>query len=101
MHGALEVARIHKRKTAIRPETQWLWSLNSLLRGPDGMRLTGMAGTPEEAMAALKNNWDQWLEWAKLSEAETMSEAVVNARSDNAIRVTSVVISKSDSDKET
>jgi hypothetical protein len=91
MHGALRVGRIYKRKSVIRTETQWLWSFNPSLGGPEGMRLTGFAGTLEEAKTALREYWDRWLGWAKLS------EAAAEARSDSAPQVISVVISKSES----
>jgi hypothetical protein len=89
MHGALRVGRIYKRKSVIRAETQWLWSFNAAIIGPEGARPTGLAGTLEDAKAALKVYWDQWLGWAKLSEAEEGARGVV------APQVISVVISKS------
>jgi hypothetical protein len=90
LHGALQVGRIYKRKTVIRPETQWLWSLSAVLGGPAGMRLTGFAGTLEEAKDGLKVSWDNWLGWAQLSEAEA------GARRASTPQVISVVISKSE-----
>jgi hypothetical protein len=89
-HAAFEVGRVSKRKTAMRPETQWLWSMNSLLRGPEGMRLSGTAGSPDDAKSALDTNWRQWLAWANLSEDEK------DTATNRDLRIVSVVISKSE-----
>ena len=66
-HGPLRVGRI-------RGDTQLLgakciWTL-SIYEGPDGMRRSGTAPTPEEASAEITNSWRQWLAWAGLSEQE-------------------------------
>jgi hypothetical protein len=90
MHGGLRVGRIYKRKSVIRSETQWLWSFNASIIGPEGIRPTGLAGTLEDAKAALNVYWEQWLSWAKLSESGEAARAAV------APQVISVVISKSD-----
>jgi len=90
MQGGWRVGRIYKRQDARRPEIQWLWFISGVSRGPDGLRLTGMSGTLDEALAALKDNWDRLLVWAQLKAAET---DVGKVRSP---RVLSVVISKSE-----
>jgi hypothetical protein len=68
VHGELQVGQIYKRKAAIRPEAQWLWTLNGVPEDPHGLALTGLAGTLDEAMAALKVRWAAWLASAALSE---------------------------------
>jgi hypothetical protein len=90
MQGGWRVGRIYKRQDALRPETQWLWFISVVSRGPEGLRLTGMSGTLDEALAALKETWDKLLVWAQLTAAETDSGKV------HSPRVLSVVISKSD-----
>jgi hypothetical protein len=90
MQGGWQVGRIYKRQDALRPETQWLWSISGISRGPDGLRLTGMSGTLDEALAALKDSWDKVMVWAQLTAAEREAGKV------RIPRVLSVVISKSD-----
>jgi hypothetical protein len=34
---------------------------------PEAMRLAGVTDTLEEAQAALKASWDEWLAWANLA----------------------------------
>jgi hypothetical protein len=72
MHGGLEIGSIHKSKMPTKFK-QWIWSVNSLLYGPPGMRLSGVVGTVEEGAAAIRQNWDLWLEWADLSERSLTS----------------------------
>jgi hypothetical protein len=69
LDGELQVGQIYKRKAAIRPETKWLWALNGALQGHDGLALTGLAATLDEATAALQDRW------TKLISAEDLSEA--------------------------
>jgi hypothetical protein len=90
MQGGWQVGRIYKRRDALRPETQWLWFISGISRGPDGLRLSGMSGTPDEALAALKDSWNKLMAWAQLTAAETDAGKV------HTPRVLSVVISKSD-----
>ena len=68
LHGELEVGQIYKRKVALRPETQWLWTLNGVPEGPVGLSVTGLAATLDEAIGALKERWGKWLGSADLSE---------------------------------
>ena len=68
MHGELQVGQIYKRKAALRPEAHWLWDLNGVPAVPAGVVLTGLAGTLDEAMAALEEGWSMWLASAELSE---------------------------------
>jgi hypothetical protein len=70
LQGELQVGQIYKRKAALRPETQWLWALNGVPQGPNGLALTGLAATLDEAMAALKERWAKWLASAELSETD-------------------------------
>jgi len=68
MHGGLQIGQIYKRKAAIRPEAQWLWALNGVPVGPDGLARTGLAASLEDALAALQQGWSKWLAWTALSE---------------------------------
>jgi len=68
LDGELQVGKIYKRKAALRPEAQWLWALNGVPEGPDGLTLTGLAATLDEAIAALNETWIKWLASAELSE---------------------------------
>jgi len=70
-HGALKVGRIYKREAAINPATQWAWAVTGVYDGPELMARSGLTATHEEAMAALKDSWQRWLAWAKLSEPES------------------------------
>jgi hypothetical protein len=66
-HGEWEVGLIDKRSFA--GTARYIWHLNGVPAGPEGIRLTGMAGTVDEAEAELKKCWQQWLAWASLSDA--------------------------------
>ena len=90
LQGGWRVGRIYERQDALRPETRWLWFISGVSRGPDGLRLTGMSATLDEAQAALKDSWDKLLVWAQLTAAETDAGKV------HSPRVLSVVISSSD-----
>jgi hypothetical protein len=68
MSGELRVGRIYKRVTAGRPELQFLWAINGVYGGPDGMRVAGMTATLDQAQAELQENWEKWLAWASLQE---------------------------------
>jgi hypothetical protein len=68
LHGELQIGQIYMRKAALRPEAQWLWALNGVPEGPHGLAITGLAGSLDEAMAALKERWTKWLASAELSE---------------------------------
>ena len=89
LHGRWQVGRIYKRRDALRPETQWLWSISGIYRAPAEVRFTGMSGTLDEALAAMKESWNKWLACAELTAAET------HAGTDRTPKVLSVVISKS------
>ena len=91
MQGGWRVGRIYKRQDALRPETQWHWSVSGIYRAPAGVRFTGMSGTLDEAFSAMKESWDKWLACAGLTPAET------DAGTDRTPKVLSVVISKSPS----
>jgi hypothetical protein len=71
MQGGWQVGRIHKRQDASRPEIHWFWIISCIFRGPDGLRLSGMNATADQALAALKETWNRWLAWAELVEAKT------------------------------
>jgi hypothetical protein len=47
---------------------EWSWAINDAHAAPSVMRLHGQGATLEEAKAALRENWNNWLAWAKLSE---------------------------------
>jgi hypothetical protein len=66
MHGEWEVGLIDKRSSA--GADRYIWHLNRVPGGPEGMRLTGVAETFDEAEAALRMCWKQWLAWADLEE---------------------------------
>ncbi len=71
MHGEWQVGQINKRSAVIGTEARWLWALNGVPgAGPKGMRLAGVMGTIDEAAAELKKSWEQWLEWASLSDVK-------------------------------
>ena len=69
LHDELQVGQIYKRKVTLRPESQWLWALNGIPQSPAGLAFTGLAATLEEATAALKERWAEWLASAELSES--------------------------------
>jgi hypothetical protein len=64
----LKIGQIYKRGAAIRPEGQWIWTLNGVPDGPGRRALAGSAESRERAEAALRESWEQWLAWAGLSE---------------------------------
>ena len=67
-HGQLLIGNIYKRKAALRPEAQWLWALNGVSGGPSDLSISGSAAELEQALAGLAEQWQKWLEWAKLKE---------------------------------
>jgi hypothetical protein len=69
LHAELEVGQIYKRKVALRPEAQWLWALSGVPECPNGMALTGLTASLDEALAALNACWSKWLASAGLTEA--------------------------------
>ncbi len=69
-HGALRVGQIYRRKSALRPEAQWLWVLNGVAESTDELALSGVTGGLDEAMAALNERWTKWLAWAQLAEVD-------------------------------
>ena len=69
MHGEWQVGQIEKRPPLIGLAPRWTWSLNGVPWGtPEGMHLAGVARSLDEATAELKKSFEQWLEWAQLSE---------------------------------
>jgi hypothetical protein len=54
LESGSRIGRIYKRKAAIRAEAQWLWILDSMSGGHDGIGVTGLAATLDEAIAALQ-----------------------------------------------
>jgi predicted RNase H-like HicB family nuclease len=81
MHGRLRVGRI-RRESALSPPSQWIWVV-SVYDGPEAMHRSGMAATVEEAQAALKDNWQQWLVWAGLIEREVATDESSGAQADS------------------
>ena len=67
MHGEWEVGRIDKAPSMTGPGDRWIWALNGVPGGPDGIRLTGVTDTIDEAQVELAKSWKQWLDWAGLS----------------------------------
>ena len=70
MHGEWQVGRIDKRLSFTGPQARYIWALNGVPGGPDGIRLSGVATTVDEAAAGLKTSWEEWLAWAHLSDVE-------------------------------
>jgi hypothetical protein len=68
MSGDLQVGHIYKRASESKPDRQFLWALNGVFGGPSEMRVSGMVATFGDAQAAVQENWDKWLTWAKLQE---------------------------------
>jgi hypothetical protein len=66
-HGDWEIGLIDRRSLA--GAERYIWHLNRVPGGPDGMRLTGVTQTFDEAEAELRKCWKQWLAWADLEEA--------------------------------
>jgi hypothetical protein len=64
--GDLRVGRIYERHGM--HGLEFLWALNGVFGGPHEMRVAGMAATFDQAQAALQENWEKWLAWAKLQE---------------------------------
>ena len=42
--------------------------VNGVHAGPTVMQLQGRAPTLDDAKAALRENWNKWLQWAQLAE---------------------------------
>jgi hypothetical protein len=70
IHGEWQVGRIDKRPSFTGPEARYIWALNGVPGGPDGIRLSGVAATVDEAEAGLKTSWEEWLAWAHLSDVK-------------------------------
>jgi hypothetical protein len=66
MHGEWEVGLIDRRSPG--GTDRYIWHLNRVPGGPDGIRLTGVADTFDKAEAELRKCWKQWLAWADLEE---------------------------------
>ena len=69
LHGQLQIGQIYRRTAALRAEAQWLWALNGVPECPDGLALTGLEASLDEAVAALNARWAKWLASAGLTEA--------------------------------
>jgi hypothetical protein len=70
MHGEWQIGRIDKRPSFSGPQSRYIWALNGVPGGPKGIRLSGVAATLDEAEAALKASWEEWLAWAHLSDVK-------------------------------
>jgi hypothetical protein len=81
MHGQLRVGRIRSDGTRT-PGAKFIWIL-STYDSPDGMRRSGVAATIEDARAALKDSWQQWLAWAGLSEREPVAHEASHPAADS------------------
>jgi hypothetical protein len=67
MHGQWQIGQIDRRPSLTGPGDRWFWALNGIPVGmPKEMRLAGVSGTLEEAEAALKESWQEWITWASL-----------------------------------
>jgi hypothetical protein len=68
MQGEWQIGQIDKRPSLIGPGDRWLWALNGIPAGiPKEMGIAGIAETLEEAQAALKKTWEEWMAWANLA----------------------------------
>jgi hypothetical protein len=71
MHGEWQVGQIDTRPSPIFGGTKCVWALNGVPAAtPKEIRLAGVTATLEEAEAALRESWGQWLAWAGLSDAK-------------------------------
>ena len=70
MHGDWQVEQIERRPAFTGTEPRWLWALNGVRGGPEGIRIAGVTGTLDEAEADLRKSWEQWLAWAGLSDVK-------------------------------
>jgi hypothetical protein len=59
-----------KRKISLRADPEWLWALNSLSVSADGLPLTSLSASLDEASSALGERWKSWLAWARLKEVD-------------------------------
>jgi hypothetical protein len=66
MSGDLRVGRIYERQGT--RGSEFLLALNGVFGGPREMRGAGIVATFDQAQAALQENWEKWLAWAKLQE---------------------------------
>jgi hypothetical protein len=66
--GNGKIGQIDRRPSFTSTGSRWLWALNRIPVGmPEAMRLVGVTDTLEQAQAALKESWDEWLAWAHLA----------------------------------
>jgi hypothetical protein len=66
--GGLTVGRIYLDRASVQPHLAWYWAINGVHAGPGIMQLQDRAASLEDAKAALRENWQRWLAWAKLAE---------------------------------
>jgi hypothetical protein len=69
-HGEWQVGQIEKRPPLTGNKPRYIWALNGVPAGPQGIRLTGVTGTVDEAEAELRKSWEEWLAWANLSDVK-------------------------------
>jgi hypothetical protein len=68
MHGEWQIGQI---SPAMSGGARFIWALNGVPGGtPTGIRLAGVAATLDEAEAALRESWEQWLATAGLSDVK-------------------------------
>jgi hypothetical protein len=65
--GRFVVGRICKREAAINPALEWIWVITAVTGAPKSVRQSGSTATYDEAKAALKDNWEECLAWARSS----------------------------------
>jgi hypothetical protein len=74
MHGEWQVGQIDTRPSLLTEGTKWIWALNGVPAAtPSGIRIAGIAATLDEAEAALRESWEQWLAWAGLTDVKQRS----------------------------
>ena len=71
IHGDWQVGEIDARSSPLTGDAGWIWALNGAPAAtPHRIRLAGGTATLDEAEAALRESWEQWLAWAGLSDVK-------------------------------
>jgi hypothetical protein len=66
---------IDKLSSLYGPKERWIWALKGAPGAiPKWIRLAGEMGALDDAAAELKKSWEQWLAWADLSAAHSVSD---------------------------
>src|SRR5258708_19594668 len=77
LHGEWQVGEIDTRPSLTTGGEKWIWALNGVPAAtPTGIGIAGITATLDEAEAALKESWEQWLAWVRLSDLNQPSPTV-------------------------